>query len=225
MTTITRFTKEQLIKRLEEQQSGARYALSFVQDSEILRDIEMDLRITEIALASLEAEPVMYAMTNGSFDEEAVSTGKAVVDAWVDEWNQEGAGEPLYKAVPLYTAPPAPVFPETLPCAVELKPGLIIGKGCKTETLLTALQRRADYYAEIDAMTPEERAEHDANIAAFKAMLPQPAPDNKQMDELVMWVKRLAHSLRKTHPDSKLQSDAMDYLSRKGLIRVEDVLR
>ncbi|HBC9088230.1 TPA: hypothetical protein KE767_003212 [Citrobacter koseri] len=50
------FTKEQLIKRLEEQDSAARYALSFVQDSEILRDIEMDLRITEIALASLEAD-------------------------------------------------------------------------------------------------------------------------------------------------------------------------
>lgn len=71
----------------------------------------------------------------------------------------------------LFIAPPAPVVPATLPCAVELKPGLIIGKGCKTETLLTALQRRADYYAEIDAMTPEERAEHDANIEAFKAML------------------------------------------------------
>ncbi|EOI1327586.1 TPA: hypothetical protein ACTYIV_000948 [Citrobacter koseri] len=76
----------------------------------------------------------------------------------------------------VYTAPPAPAVPATLPCAVELKPGLIIGKGCKTETLLTALQRRADYYAEIDAMTPEERAEHDANIEAFKAMLPQPVP-------------------------------------------------
>ncbi|HBC5384766.1 TPA: DUF550 domain-containing protein [Citrobacter koseri] len=77
--------------------------------------------------------------------------------------------------IPLYRhAQPAPVVHATLPCAVELKPGLIIGKGCKTETLLTALQRRADYYAEIDAMTPEERAEHDANIEAFKAMLPQP---------------------------------------------------
>lgn len=50
------FTKEQLIKRLEEQESAARYALSFVQDSEILRDIEIDLRITEIALASLAAD-------------------------------------------------------------------------------------------------------------------------------------------------------------------------
>ncbi|MCS6661738.1 DUF551 domain-containing protein [Klebsiella pneumoniae subsp. pneumoniae] len=68
-----------------------------------------------------------------------------------------------------------PVVPATLPCSVELKPGLIIGKGCKTETLLVALQRRADYYAELDAMTPEERAERDANIAAFKTMLPQPA--------------------------------------------------
>lgn len=49
--------------------------------------------------------------------------------------------------------------------------------------------------------------------------------DAKQVGELVMWVKRLAHSLRKANPDSKLQSDAMDYLSRKGLIGVEDILR
>lgn len=49
--------------------------------------------------------------------------------------------------------------------------------------------------------------------------------DTKRVGELVMWVKRLARSLRKAKPDSKLQSDAMDYLSRKGLIGVEDVLR
>lgn len=66
-------------------------------------------------------------------------------------------------------------MPEKLPCSVELKPGLIIGKGCKTETLLTALRRRADYYAKIDTFTPAERAEHDASIKAFKAMLPTPA--------------------------------------------------
>lgn len=47
----------------------------------------------------------------------------------------------------------------------------------------------------------------------------------KRVDELVMWIKRLAHSLRKSNPDSKLQSDAMDYLSRKGLIGVKDILR
>ncbi|ENU6787775.1 hypothetical protein ACFH92_001020 [Salmonella enterica] len=71
---------------------------------------------------------------------------------------------------------PVPVVPETLPCPVHLVPGLHLGKGCKTETLLIALQRRAEYYAGLDAMTPEERAKHYANIEAFKAMLPQPAP-------------------------------------------------
>ncbi|EBT1694374.1 hypothetical protein CIH92_03520 [Salmonella enterica] len=65
------------------------------------------------------------------------------------------------------SAEPVPIVPETLPCSVELKPGLIIGKGCKTETLLTALKRRADYYAELEALTPEQRAEHDAGIAEF----------------------------------------------------------
>lgn len=53
MTTITRFTKEQLLQRLEEQMSSARYAQGFVQDSEILRDIEMDLRLAEMAQALL----------------------------------------------------------------------------------------------------------------------------------------------------------------------------
>ncbi|MKM03147.1 ead/Ea22-like family protein [Salmonella enterica subsp. enterica] len=47
----------------------------------------------------------------------------------------------------------------------------------------------------------------------------------KQVEELTMWVKRLAHSLRNAKPDSKLHGAAMDYLIRKGLISVEDVLR
>ncbi|HHI2455042.1 TPA: ead/Ea22-like family protein [Escherichia coli] len=47
----------------------------------------------------------------------------------------------------------------------------------------------------------------------------------KQVEELTMWVKRLAHSLRNARPDSKLHGAAMDYLSRKGLISVEDILR
>ncbi|ECV7452965.1 ead/Ea22-like family protein [Salmonella enterica] len=47
----------------------------------------------------------------------------------------------------------------------------------------------------------------------------------KQVEELTMWVKRLAHSLRNARPNSKLHGSAMDYLSHKGLISVEDVLR
>lgn len=49
--------------------------------------------------------------------------------------------------------------------------------------------------------------------------------DTKRVGELVMWVKRLAHSLRNAISDSKLHSDAMEYLNKKGLIRVEDILR
>jgi hypothetical protein len=65
-------------------------------------------------------------------------------------------------------------YPEKLPCPVFLEPGLRFGKGVKTSLILDALQRRAEYNAELDAMTPEQRAEHDAGIAAFKAMLGQP---------------------------------------------------
>lgn len=65
---------------------------------------------------------------------------------------------------------PEPVVPETLPCPVHLEPGLKFGKGVRTQCLLDALRRRADYYAELEAMTPEQRAEHDAGIAEFKAM-------------------------------------------------------
>lgn len=62
-------------------------------------------------------------------------------------------------------------IPETIPCPVHLEPGLKFGKGVRTECVLNALRRRAEYYAELEAMTPEQRAEHDAAIAEFKAML------------------------------------------------------
>lgn len=92
---------------------------------------------------------------------------------------------PVYAAPqPAPVVPVVPVVPATLPCSVELKPGLIIGKGCKTETLLTALRRRADYNADIDAMTLEERAEHDASIKAFKAMLAAAPHDTPALNSL-----------------------------------------
>lgn len=64
-----------------------------------------------------------------------------------------------------------PGYPETLPCPVFLEPGLKFGKGVSTRLVLDALRRRADYYAELEGMTPEQRAKHDAGIDEFKAML------------------------------------------------------
>ncbi|EDJ6864507.1 Eaa protein [Salmonella enterica subsp. enterica serovar Newport] len=72
----------------------------------------------------------------------------------------------------------------------------------------------------------DEQPGADTDTAVYEPVYAAPpARDNKQTDELVMWVKRLAHSLRNARPNSKLHDAAMDYLSRKGLISVEDVLR
>ncbi|MGS3103535.1 hypothetical protein AB2881_04945 [Escherichia coli] len=108
--------------------------------------------------------------------------------------------DPLREVTPLYTAPPAPV---SVPAAMEIDDDF------------------------------DSAFEHGKAVGwnAYRAAMLQGSggaltnEDTKRVGELVMWVKRLAHSLRKSNPDSKLQSDAMDYLSRKGLIGVKDILR
>lgn len=158
MTTIT---KERLltIKQWRE---------TYGPGSNVVLPAEEAEELAQIALASLEAKPI------GAFhiaDQQVGGTSDYIKDG---EWPIDNG------VIEVYAAPPATVVPEKLPCSVELKPGLIIGKGCKTETLLTALQRRAEYYAKLEAMTPEEREKHGASIEAFKAMLSQPAPVDKE---------------------------------------------
>ncbi|EKN3872841.1 hypothetical protein NUG10_002509 [Yersinia enterocolitica] len=62
-------------------------------------------------------------------------------------------------------------YPETLPCPVRLEPGLLLGKGLPIAMLFRALSRRADYEAEIAAMTPEQRAEHDQRMSEGKKFI------------------------------------------------------
>lgn len=64
-----------------------------------------------------------------------------------------------------------PNYPEKLPCPVLLEPGMRFGKGVPTATMLGAMQRRAEYYAELDAMTPEKRQKHEAAVKGFREML------------------------------------------------------
>ncbi|MEL9072038.1 hypothetical protein J4Y63_22155 [Escherichia coli] len=121
MTTFTNDNKE-LIKEIRE-----RIGSLDVRDN-------IERRAYEIALASLEAEAVMFCISGQNVDsEEHVSTSKAVVDAWVEEWNQvDGSpGEPLYKTMPLYyhAALPAPVVPvvpeEATPENIEMLSGYV----------------------------------------------------------------------------------------------------
>lgn len=76
----------------------------------------------------------------------------------------------------LYTAPPAPAYPERLPCPVHLLPGLKFGKGVPTRSMLDALKRREEYEAELDAMTPEQKSENDERLEKLKALIPLPEP-------------------------------------------------
>lgn len=71
---------------------------------------------------------------------------------------------------------PASTYPATLPCPVILEPGFRFGKGVGTHLVLRALQNRAERYAEMDAMGPEARAEHDAAIAGLRETLGFGAP-------------------------------------------------
>lgn len=66
---------------------------------------------------------------------------------------------------------PASTYPATLPCPVILEPGFRFGKGVSTHLVLRALQNRAERYAELDAMGPEARAEHDVAIAELRETL------------------------------------------------------
>ncbi len=93
------FTKEQLIERCEE-------AIASLKPCAGLAETK-SLACFEIALAALTAGPVLYCMEGDALDEENVSTSKAVVDSWVEEWNGEGRcpGEPVYKTVSLYRLP------------------------------------------------------------------------------------------------------------------------
>ncbi|EOZ1492611.1 hypothetical protein Q9Z36_004219 [Enterobacter asburiae] len=117
-----------------------------------------------IALASLEAEP--YGYVHKAAYEQAGSCGLS---------GDHEAYRDSSTHIAVYTAQPAPAsvpdYPETLPCPVMLEPGLRFGKGVPTKTMLGALQRRAEYYAELEAMTPEQRAEHEAGMKEFAAML------------------------------------------------------
>lgn len=73
-----------------------------------------------------------------------------------------------------------------------------------------------------------ERADNRVDHSFYYALsiaLEELQERRKVNADLTMWVKRLGYSLKRAKPDSKLPGDAMAYLSAKGLISVEDILR
>lgn len=119
--------------------------------------------LASMALAAMDSEPVADVVAWSSPNEEHKCDIR---------WRRHDV-----KPGPLYRhAQPAPEYPEVLPCSVLLEPGLRFGKGIKTSTMLAALARRAVYESDMAALSPEEKAEFQARIDGFKALIAQPAP-------------------------------------------------
>lgn len=100
MTTITKeFTKEQLIEQAKKNIEVLRVAVERVPGAYDAAVIH--LKLAEITLASLEAEPVAYIFKHPA--------GK-LFWALTDESNKEQPD-----VIPVYAAPPVPVVPEEKP--------------------------------------------------------------------------------------------------------------
>ncbi|MHB5604373.1 DUF551 domain-containing protein [Klebsiella pneumoniae] len=151
--TKSTITRERL-QELAEGQSGFNLRTATHEESQ---------ELARMALAAMDSEPVAYIFKHPA--------GR-LFWSLTDESNK-GHDD----VMPVYASPqPAPEYPETLPCPVLLEPGMRFGKGVKTSTMLAALARRAVHESDMAALSPEERAEFQARIEDFKALIAQPVP-------------------------------------------------
>lgn len=107
------FTKEQLIERARENVKSLKFASTQHAFEKAFPAIEIDIRLAEIALASLEAEPVGEVVL-GMYDDCGCHPDARVACIAADgqaDWDNFKDGTRLY------TAPPAPV---SVPAAMEM---------------------------------------------------------------------------------------------------------
>lgn len=160
---------------------------------------------TQIALVSLEAEPIAVS------DDMAYAFHHALSDSspGADEVEEIKAG--LRAAFTNVTTQPAPVVPEFETWFNSQESGRSI---CSTQ-IRRSLQEiswnaccAAMLQGKGDGILTNEDTKGDV-----------------QVRELTMLIKQLVSQLRKAKPDCKLPEKAMVYLKRNGLISAEDILR
>ena len=163
--------------------------------------------VFRIALASLEAEPVVYMWDSERKDIDAPGYYRAEHLVFAESSVKQWGG----RVVPLYTAPPALVVPEFETWFNSQESGRSI---CSTQ-IRRSLQEiswnaccAAMLQGKGDGILTNEDTKGDV-----------------QVRELTMLIKQLASQLRKAKPDCKLPEKAMVYLKRNGLISAEDILR
>ncbi|WP_458339794.1 DUF551 domain-containing protein [Klebsiella quasipneumoniae] len=127
--------------------------------------------LARMALAAMDSEPITVT------DDMAYAFHHALTDSMIGADDVEEIKTGLRAVFANLTAPVVSAeYPDRLPCSVLLEPGLRFGKGIKTSTMLAALARRAVHESDMAALSPEERAEFQARIEDFKALIAQPAP-------------------------------------------------
>lgn len=128
--------------------------------------------LARMALAAMDSEPVAWTDEEELRDVNFAGIGYLFgIDREANKFADPRRQIMLYRH-----AQPAPEYPEVLPCSVLLEPGLRFGKGIKTSSVLAALARRAVYESDMAALSQEERAEFQARIEDFKALIAQPVP-------------------------------------------------
>ncbi|EPY0734813.1 DUF551 domain-containing protein [Klebsiella quasipneumoniae] len=128
--------------------------------------------LARMALAAMDSEPVAWTDEEELRDVNVAGIGYLFgIDREANKFADPRRQIMLYRH-----AQPAPEYPEVLPCSVLLEPGLRFGKGIKTSSVLAALARRAVYESDMAALSQEERAEFQARIEDFKALIAHPVP-------------------------------------------------
>lgn len=163
--TKSTITREESVQAVFDLRVG--YRLGFA-------DIEILKRVARMALAEKASEPVILYRERNPYN--GLTTGWQELTENEFLFLKENAGENAEFLTLYRHAQPAPEYPEVLPCSVLLEPGLRFGKGIKTSTVLAALARRAVYESDMAELSPEERAEFQAGIEDFKALIAKPAP-------------------------------------------------
>ncbi|SAU27620.1 hypothetical protein [Klebsiella variicola] len=175
--TKSTITREESVQAVFDLKVG--YRLGFA-------DLEILKRVARMALAAMDSsESVELPLDYLQGHKDGLEWASQLAEA-----NHPETGDWLYddpielakairKGPDMPPAQPAPEYPEALPCPVLLEPGLRFGKGIKTSTMLAALARRAVYESDMAALSPEERAEFQAQIEDFKSLIAQPVPDER----------------------------------------------
>ena len=117
---MTTFTKEQLIDHINDRKDVRQRMLDTATISSGFREyLERELATDQIALASLEAEPMAWRYR---YVKKSITDSQG--EPWVGDWKYVPTKEdcndrPSYEIQALFTAPPVPLTPEGLIKAVR----------------------------------------------------------------------------------------------------------